>query len=64
MVTNDIIKLNAIIKLDIDTKVIFEIILTSILNVNYLIKYTDSKVQSFLCQSASYFFPFNLLFLP
>ena len=45
MVTNDIIKLNAIIKLDIDIKVIFEIILTSMLNVNYLIKYTDSKVQ-------------------
>ena len=45
MVTNDIIKLNAIIKLDIDIKVIFEIILTSMLNLNYLIKYTDSKVQ-------------------
>ena len=45
MVTNDIIKLNAIIKLDIDIKVIFEIILTSMLNVNYLVKYTDSKVQ-------------------
>ena len=45
MVTNDIIKLNAIIKLDIDIKVIFEIILTSMLNVNYLMKYTDSKVQ-------------------
>ena len=31
---------------------------------NDLIKYTDNKVQSFLCQSADNVFPFNLLCLP
>ena len=48
MVKSDTIKLNVIIKLDIDTKVIFEIILTIMLNMNYLIKHTDNQVQSLL----------------